>query len=181
MEMLSYMVIKKYRVLIAICTLFATALLLANRPTGLRWARVAEAEDDNSASVPTTRTAQPLQRLSYNAAAAEGAVTPAAPEPNEAVLATIMAEMRRPLSQRLEHVDLAGPDVVARLAPYRQAIEDVLPLLASLQARGDTLRYARVAGSVIAVWEEMRSIYLEATRCPVGLAAHWIDGTTACR
>jgi hypothetical protein len=33
--------------------------------------------------------------------------------------------------------------------------------MASLQARGDTVRFAQVARSVIAVWEEMRSIYLE--------------------
>ncbi len=160
--MLPYMVINKYRVLIPICTVFAMALLLASRPAGISWVRVTEAEDDNGASTPNSKAVQPLQRPPYDAVAAERVVTPAVAEPDEDALSIIMAEIQMPRSQRLEYIeDLAGPDLADRLAPYRQAIEDVLPLMASLQARGDTVRFAQVARSVIAVWEEMRSIYLE--------------------
>jgi hypothetical protein len=128
--------ITKHSVLIAICTVFTMAILLANRPTGARWVRVTET-----------------------------VVTPALPEPDKDVLSIITAEIQGPQSPRLAHVErLAGPGLTERLAPYRQAIEDVLPLMASLRARGDTLRYAQVANSVIAVWEEMRSICLEAVQ-----------------
>jgi hypothetical protein len=123
--------IKRYRALIAVCAVFAMALLLANRPAGNRWIRVTEA----------------------------------VPEPDKEALSIIVAEIQGQRSAHLEHIErLVGPGLTGCLAPYRQAIEDVLPLMASLQARGDTLRYAQVANSVIAVWEEMQSICLEAVQ-----------------
>jgi len=45
---------------------------------------------------------------------------------------------------------------------YRQAIEDVLPLMKSLQARRDTVRLAQLARSVLEVWNELGSIDPEA-------------------
>ena len=47
-------------------------------------------------------------------------------------------------------------------AVYRQAIEDVLPLMRSLQARGDTVRLAQLARSVMEVWSELESVRPEA-------------------
>lgn len=46
-------------------------------------------------------------------------------------------------------------------AAYRQAIEDVLPLMRSLQARGDTARLAQLARSVVEVWTELESSHPE--------------------
>jgi hypothetical protein len=40
---------------------------------------------------------------------------------------------------------------------YYQAIEDVLPLMRSLRARGDTVRLAQLARSVLEVWSELES------------------------
>jgi hypothetical protein len=157
--------IKRYRALIAVCTVFAMALLLANRPAGNRWIRVTEAEETDGVTLPTTKTVPSPKRFSYHAAAAGGVVTPAVPEPDKEALSIIVAEIQGPRSAHLEHIGrLVGPGLTGCLAPYRQAIEDVLPLMASLQARGDTLRYAQVANSVIAVWEEMQSICLEAVQ-----------------
>ena len=45
---------------------------------------------------------------------------------------------------------------------YRQAIEDVLPLMKSLQARRDTVQLAQLARSVLEVWNELASIDPEA-------------------
>jgi hypothetical protein len=58
--------------------------------------------------------------------------------------------------------DLSQPELPDELAAYRQAIEDVLPLMRSLQARGDTVRLAQLARSVIEVWDELESIQPEA-------------------
>jgi hypothetical protein len=44
------------------------------------------------------------------------------------------------------------------VAARRQAIEDVLPLMRSLQARGDSVRLARLARSVLTVWSELDSL-----------------------
>jgi hypothetical protein len=46
-------------------------------------------------------------------------------------------------------------------AAYRQAIEDVIPLMRSLHARGDTARLAQLARSVVEVWTELESSYPE--------------------
>lgn len=53
---------------------------------------------------------------------------------------------------------LSGPELSQEVAVRRQAIEDVLPLLGSLQARGDTVRLALVARSVLRVWAEIDSL-----------------------
>ncbi len=53
---------------------------------------------------------------------------------------------------------LAEPEPADDVAAYRQAIEDVLPLMRSLQARGDTARLAQLARSVIEVWDELDTI-----------------------
>jgi hypothetical protein len=53
---------------------------------------------------------------------------------------------------------LAEPEPADDVAAYRQAIEDVLPLMRSLQARGDTARLAQLARSVIEVWNELDTI-----------------------
>jgi hypothetical protein len=53
---------------------------------------------------------------------------------------------------------LSAPELSSEVAARRQAIEDVLPLLRSLQARGDTVRLARVARSVLRVWAELDSL-----------------------
>ena len=114
----------------------AVALLLAGRPAGIRWVRATAAEDYRDAPSPTTNAVQPPERLSNDAAAAGPVVAQAVPQPDEGVLAVIMAEMRRPRWQHLEHIErVAGPDVAERLAPYRQAIEDVMPLLASTESQ----------------------------------------------
>lgn len=54
---------------------------------------------------------------------------------------------------------VARPEEPDYREAYRQAIEDVLPLMRSLQARGDTVRLAQLARSVIEVWTELESSY----------------------
>jgi len=57
----------------------------------------------------------------------------------------------------------AGTEAPNAAEVYRQAIEDVLPLMRSLRARGDTVRLAQLAYSVIEVWSELESVQPEAT------------------
>lgn len=52
----------------------------------------------------------------------------------------------------------SGPERADEVAVLRQAIEDVLPLMRSLQARGDTVRLAQAARSVLRVWAELDSL-----------------------
>jgi hypothetical protein len=52
----------------------------------------------------------------------------------------------------------AAPELAEEVAARRQAIEDVLPLMRSLQARGDSVRLARLARSVLTVWSELDSL-----------------------
>jgi hypothetical protein len=58
--------------------------------------------------------------------------------------------------------DRSGWQILDGPSAYRQAIEDVLPLMRSLQARGDTVRLAQLARSVIEVWTELESVQPEA-------------------
>lgn len=53
---------------------------------------------------------------------------------------------------------LAGTGLSDEVKVRRQAIEDVLPLLRSLQARGDTVRLVQAAQSVLRVWAELDSL-----------------------
>lgn len=52
----------------------------------------------------------------------------------------------------------SGPGPAEEVAARRQAIEDVLPLMRSLEARGDSVRLARLARSILAVWNELDSL-----------------------
>ena len=73
---------------------------------------------------------------------------------------------KRPVATAAIPTDIAegvsGREPADELRAYRQAIEDVLPLMRSLQARGDTARLAQLARSVIEVWNELNSIDPEA-------------------
>ena len=106
----------------------------------------------------------------------------AGPEISQRELGRALAAARGSNDPLLREIEaLAGHTLTERLEPYRQAIDDVTPALESLEARGDSDRYAALAGSVIAVWHEMLSIYHEsapspdlrrrlAVRYPAGLA-----------
>lgn len=53
---------------------------------------------------------------------------------------------------------VSGPETAEEVAARRQAIEDVLPLMRSLQARNDSVRLARLARSVLTVLDELDSL-----------------------
>ena len=57
---------------------------------------------------------------------------------------------------------VSEPEAPNDQSAYRQAIEDVLPLMRSLHARGDSVRLAQLARSVIEVWTELESVQPEA-------------------
>lgn len=52
----------------------------------------------------------------------------------------------------------SGLEPAEEVAARRRAIEDLLPLMRSLQARGDSVRLARLARSVLTVWSELDSL-----------------------
>jgi len=60
--------------------------------------------------------------------------------------------------------DISGPELPDDAVARRRAIEDVLPLMRSLEARGDTLRLVRLARSVLMVWSELDSLHPGALR-----------------
>ena len=94
------------------------------------------------------------------------------------VFASVLLLAIQPLSPRAVSPAQAGPTLTPAAggvagsgwgmetpdegAVYRQSIEDVLPLMRSLRARGDTLRLAQLARSVMEVWAELESIRPEA-------------------
>jgi hypothetical protein len=87
-----------------------------------------------------------------------------------ALLAAALLLGDRPLGRDAGRAVQAAPATAASLAPIsrpegrdevaarRQAIEDVLPLMRSLEARGDTVRLVQLARSVLTVWSELDAL-----------------------
>ncbi len=67
----------------------------------------------------------------------------------------------------LDDIEQAGgPALSERIDAYRQAIIDVSPALKSLEARQERARHSALAESVLAVWHEMLTVYLDAAPTP---------------
>lgn len=71
----------------------------------------------------------------------------------------------------------SGLEPAEEVAARRRAIEDLLPLMRSLQARGDSVRLARLARSVLTVWSELDS--LQAVPALDGELRKWVENWAA--